>query len=108
MAMTVISSLVLAFFFTSSASANNFDLGGLLSQGQDLLNQVKGADGGLNISGIGNLLLDKAAGAAADANIGGFDLGGVLKKVRQGEGLSLDTILGSIKKDENGKSNVAA
>ena len=106
MALTVISKM--AFFFISSASGNSFDLGGLLSQGQDILNQVKGSDGGLNISGIGNLLLDKATGAAADANIGGFDLGGVLKRVKEGEGLSLDTILGSIKKDENGKSNVPA
>ena len=108
MALTVISNLALALFFFSSASANNFDLGGLLSQGQDIFNQVKGSDGGLNISGIGNLLLDKATGAAADAKIGDFDLGGVLKRVKEGEGLSLDTILGSIKKDENGKSNVPA
>ena len=87
----------LAFFFLSSAAANNFDLGGILSQGKSLLNQVKGADGGLNISGIGNLL-SQAAGA---------DLGGVIKQVQQGEGLSLDTVLGVIKKDTNGKANAA-
>ena len=95
----------LAFFFFSSAAANNFDLGGILSQGKSLLNQVKGADGGLNISGIGNLVIDNVVDNVKEAT--GTDLGGVVKQVQQGEGLSLDTALGVIKKDTNGKANAA-
>ena len=97
MAMTFVSNLALlaVFFFFSSGSA--IDLGGLLSQGKSIFNQVKGDDGGLNITGIESLL-SQATGA---------DIGGVIKQVKEGEGLSLDTILGFIKKDKNGTANVA-
>merc|ERR1712130_938138 len=96
-AMTLIVKLGLAFFFASSVAADNFDLGGFLSQGKSLLNQVKGDDGGLNITGIGNLLSQAT----------GVELGGIVKEVQRGEGLSLDTVLGVIKRDQNGNSNVA-
>merc|ERR1719381_117116 len=90
--MTLISNLALLSFFFFFSSAYAIDLGGLLSQGKSIFNQVKGDDGGLNITGIGSLL-SQATGA---------DIGGVIKQVKEGEGLSLDTVLGSIKKDKNG------
>ena len=96
MAVTVIVKFGLFAFF-STVTADNFDLGGFLSQGKSLLNQVRGEDGGLNITGIGNLLSQAT----------GVELGGIVKQVQRGEGLSLDTVLGLIKKDKNGNSNVA-
>ena len=103
MAMTVIGRL--AFFFFSSVAANSFDFGDFLSQGKSLLNQVKGTDGGLNISGIGNLVIDNVVDNVKEAT--GTDLGGIVKQVQLGEGLSLDTVLGVIKKDKNGKADAA-
>ena len=97
MAMTLISNLALLSFFFFFSSGSAIDLGGLLSQGKNILHQVKGEDGGLNITGIESLL-SQATGA---------DIGGVIKQVKEGEGLSLDTILGFIKKDKNGTANVA-
>ena len=101
--MAAINNLALTFLFFpffSTTSAINFDLGGILDQVKD---QVKEASGGLNVSSIGDLV-NQATGV--DVN----DLGGILNQVKQGQGqggLSLDTILSFLKKDENEKMNVA-
>ena len=103
--------------------ANTLDIGGLL-------NQAGGANGGLDVGSIlnnanvdlNNLDLNNVdIGSIVDqVNAGGgdVDISGILDQVNQGQGqeqgqgegqgvLNLETLLGMIPKDDNGKVNMA-
>ena len=99
--------------------ANTLDLGGLL-------NQAGGANGGLDVGSIlnnanlNNLDLNNVdIGSIVDqVNSGDVDISGILDQVNQGQGqeqgqgegqgvLNLETLLGMIPKDDNGKVNMA-
>ena len=95
--------------------ANTLDIGGLL-------NQAGGANGGLDVGSIlnnanvdlNNLDLNNVdIGSIVDqVNAGGgdVDISGILDKVIQGQDqgdLNLETLLGMIPKDDNGKVNMA-
>ena len=93
--------------------ANSIDIGGLL-------NQAGGANGGLDVGSIlnnanlNNLDLNNVdIGSIVDqVNAGGgdVDISGILDKVIQGQDqgdLNLETLLGMIPKDDNGKVNMA-
>ena len=91
--------------------ANSIDIGGLL-------NQAGGANGGLDVGSIlnnanlNNLDLNNVdIGSIVDqVNSGDVDISGILDKVIQGQDqgdLNLETLLGMIPKDDNGKVNMA-
>ena len=97
--------------------ANTVDIGGLL-------NQAGGANGGLDVGSIlnnanvdlNNLDLNNVnIGSIVDqVNSGDVDISGILDQVNQGQGqgqgqgvLNLETLLGMIPKDDNGKVNMA-
>ena len=91
--------------------ANTLDIGGLL-------NQAGGANGGLDVGSIlnnanlNNLDLNNVdIGSIVDqVNSGDVDISGILDKVIQGQDqgdLNLETLLGMIPKDDNGKVNMA-
>ena len=93
--------------------ANTIDIGGLL-------NQAGGANGGLDVGSIlnnanvdlNNLDLNNVdIGSIVDqVNSGDVDISGILDKVIQGQDqgdLNLETLLGMIPKDDNGKVNMA-
>ena len=87
--------------------ANTIDIGGLL-------NQAGGANGGLDVGSIlnnANVDLNNVdiGGILDQVNGGGdVDISGILDQVNQGQGqgqgdLNLETLLGMIPKDDNGK-----
>merc|ERR1711973_960258 len=91
--------------------ANSIDIGGLL-------NQAGGANGGLDVGSIlnnanlNNLDLNNVdIGSIVDqVNSGDVDISGILDQVNQGQDqgdLNLETLLGMIPKDDNGKVNMA-
>ena len=93
----------------STLMANTIDIGGLL-------NQAGGANGGLDVGSIlnnANVDLNNVdIGSIVDQVNGGgdVDIGGIIDKVIQGQGqgqdqgnLNLETLLGLIPKDDNGK-----
>ena len=99
MAKTIILSLFVNF---PTLMANTIDIGGLL-------NQAGGANGGLD---VGSILNNIDIGSIVDQVDGGgdVDIGGIIDKVIQGQGqgqdqgnLNLETLLGLIPKDDNGK-----
>ena len=111
MAKTITLSLFVNF---PTLMANTIDIGGLL-------NQAGGANGGLDVGSIlnnANVDLDNLdlnnvdIGSIVDQVNGGgdVDIGGIIDKVIQGQGqgqdqgnLNLETLLGLIPKDDNGK-----
>ena len=111
MAKTIILSLFVNF---PTLMANTIDIGGLL-------HQAGGANGGLDVGSIlnnanvdlNNLDLNNVdIGSIVDQVNGGgdVDIGGIIDKVIQGQGqgqdqgnLNLETLLGLIPKDDNGK-----
>ena len=111
MAKTITLSLFVNF---PTLMANTIDIGGLL-------NQAGGANGGLDVGSIlnnanvdlNNLDLNNVdIGSIVDQVDGGgdVDIGGIIDKVIQGQGqgqdqgnLNLETLLGLIPKDDNGK-----
>ena len=110
MARIIIFSLFVNF---PTLMANTIDIGGLL-------NQAGGANGGLDVGSIlnnanlNNLDLNNVdIGSIVDqVNAGGgdVDISGILDKVIQGQDqgdLNLETLLGMIPKDDNGKVNMA-
>merc|ERR1711962_1258702 len=93
MAKTITLSLFVNF---PTLMANTIDIGGLL-------NQAGGANGGLDVGSILN---------NANVDLNNVDIGGILDQVNQGHGqgqgqgqgdLNLETLLGMIPKDDNGK-----
>ena len=112
MAKTITFSLFVNF---PTLMANTLDIGGLL-------NQAGGANGGLDVGEIlnnanvdlNNLDLNNVdIGSIVDqVNSGDVDISGILDQVNQGQGqgqgvLNLETLLGMIPKDDNGKVNMA-
>ena len=115
MAKTITFSLFVNF---PTLMANTVDIGGLL-------NQAGGANGGLDVGSIlnnanvdlNNLDLNNVdIGSIVDQVNGGgdVDLSDILDQVNQGQGqgqgqgvLNLETLLGMIPKDDNGKGNMA-
>ena len=112
MARIIIFSLFVNF---PTLMANTLDIGGLL-------NQAGGANGGLDVGEIlnnanvdlNNLDLNNVdIGSIVDqVNSGDVDISGILDQVNQGQGqgqgvLNLETLLGMIPKDDNGKVNMA-
>ena len=111
MAKTITLSLFVNF---PTLMANTIDIGGLL-------NQAGGANGGLDVGSILNNanvdlnnfdLNNVDIGSIVDQVDGGgdVDIGGIIDKVIQGQGqgqdqgnLNLETLLGLIPKDDNGK-----
>ena len=106
MAKTITLSLFVNF---PTLMANTIDIGGLL-------NQAGGANGGLDVGSIlnnANVDLNNVdIGSIVDQVDGGgdVDIGGIIDKVIQGQGqgqdqgnLNLETLLGLIPKDDNGK-----
>ena len=111
MARIIIFSLFVNF---PTLMANTLDIGGLL-------NQAGGANGGLDVGSIlnnanvdlNNLDLNNVdIGSIVDQVNGGgdVDISGILDQVIQGQDqgdLHLETLLGMIPKDDNGKVNMA-
>ena len=115
--------MITLFLFVNfpTLMANTIDIGGLL-------NQAGGANGGLDVGSIlnnanidlNNLDLNNVdIGSIVDqVNSGDVDISGILDQVNQGQGqeqgqgqgqgvLNLETLLGMIPKDDNGKVNMA-
>ena len=104
--------IIFSFFVNfPTLMANSIDIGGLL-------NQAGGANGGLDVGSIlnnanlNNLDLNNVdIGSIVDqVNSGDVDISGILDQVNQGQDqgdLNLETLLGMIPKDDNGKVNMA-
>merc|ERR1711962_1065524 len=89
MAKTITLSLFVNF---PTLMANTIDIGGLL-------NQAEGANGGLDVGSI----LNNANVDLNNLDLNNVDIGSIVDQINGGGDVDLETLLGMIPKDDNGK-----